>query len=197
MTDDDTDDETEEMVGMYAKVPESLKQAAKEQLPHGGISKVVRESLRYEVFGPGLGTRSRLEREIEKIDDELTKKRAERRDINTEIENLEQRRANYEKKISNLSSKEDKYEAKLEGLESRLLDEATRLWTDHPAVKDAAVTGEVDPEAVVEDLKERNPEVPDYAFQQGLHDTHDWHGRESLDESTNHPSWANDERRDG
>jgi len=46
----------------------------------------------------------------------------------------------------------------------------------HPGVKRAANTGEVGPEDVIEELQERNPEVPDYAFEDAIHTDRVWNG---------------------
>ena len=62
-----------------------------------------------------------------------------------------------------------------------LRQDGTRLDPEHAAVKRAAETGGVEPEGVVETLKERNPDVPTYAFKDGLHDRNTWDG---LDDET-------------
>lgn len=171
-----TDGESEETARVVAQVPESVKAAAKEKLEYGGLSREIQDTLERIAFGEDLGERSRLERRRDELTEELREKREERREINAEIENIEQRIDGVEDKLSNLTSREDKFEARIEALETRLRVEGQRLDPDHAAVKDAAAAAGVEPEGVVEKLKERNPDVPTYAFQDGLHDRETWSG---------------------
>lgn len=175
------DADREELARVVADVPKTVKEAAQDKLEYGGLTREVEELLERIAFGEDLGQRSRIERRLEQLDDEMRGLREERRELDAQIENTEQQRKALEQKLSNLTTKEDKFDAKLEELESRLLDEGTRLDPDHPAVKRAAATGGTEPEGVIEELKERNPEVPGYAFKQAMHDTFEWNGRESLD----------------
>jgi len=166
----------EETVRVVAEVPASVKETAKEKLEYGGLSREIQETLERIAFGEELNQRSRLQRRREELADDLREKREQRRELDAEIETLEQKVGGIDDKLQNLTTREEKHEAKLETLENRLRVEGTRLWEDHPAVKEAAAAAGVEPEGVVETLKERNPDVPTYAFQQGLHDRHDWNG---------------------
>lgn len=166
----------EETVRVVANVPKSVKEAAKDKLEYGGLSREIEETLQRIAFGEDLTQRSRLERQKTDLKETLREKRERRRELDAEIENLEQRVAGINDKMSNLTTREDKYEAKLESLEQRLRVEGSRMDPEHPAVKEAASTGGVEPAGVVETLKERNPDVPVYAFQDGLRDRESWDG---------------------
>jgi len=169
-------DDTENTVRVVAQVPQSVKDAAKDKLEYGGLSREIQDTLERIAFGEELGQRSRLERRREELAEQLREKREKRRETDADIENLEQRIDAVENDLSNLTSREDKYEARLEALETRLRVEGQRLDPEHAAVRDAAVAAGVEPEGVVETLKERNPDVPAYAFQQALHDRETWDG---------------------
>lgn len=166
----------ENTVRVVAQVPESVKETAKEKLDYGGISREVRETLERIAFGEDLTQRSRLERQRDELQETLRKKREERRELDAEIENIEQRIDGIDSKINNLTTREDKFEAKLEELEAILRVDGCRLDPEHPAVKRAAKTGGMEVEGVMETLKERNPDVPSYAFQDGLKDRESWNG---------------------
>ena len=166
----------EEMVQVVVNVPKTVKETAKEKLPYGGITNEVRDTLNRIAFGEDLNQRSRLERQREELNDKLVDKREERRELDTDIENLEQRINSIDEKMSNLTTREDKYEAKIESLEHRLRVEGSRFDPEHPAIIEAAKTGGVEVEGVIQTLKERNPDVPSYAFQDGLYDTETWDG---------------------
>lgn len=168
MTDEDT-------VRVVAEVPESVKETAKDKLEYGGISREIRETLERIAFGEDLTQRSRLERQREAVADDLRELREQRREIDAKIESAEERITAIDQKLSTITSREDKFEAKLEELEAQLYD-GVRLWDDHGAVRRAAQTGGVEPEQVIRTLKERNPDIPEYAYQQALHDNETWGG---------------------
>lgn len=170
-----TDDE-EETVRVVAQVPESVKAAAKEKLEYGGLSREIQDTLERIAFGEDLSQRSRLKRRREELADERRTLREQRREIDAEIETVEQRIDAVDDKLDDLTTREEKYEAKLESLEHRVRAEGQRLDTDHGAVRNVAAEVGIEPEGVVETLKERNPDVPTYAFTDGLHDRHDWDG---------------------
>lgn len=166
----------EETVRVVAQVPESVKETAKGKLEYGGISRVIQETLERIAFGEDLTQRSRLERQREELQEDLRQKREERRELNADIETLEQRIDGIDQKLSNITTREDKFEAKLEELEALLRKEGVRMDPKNGAVKRAAETGGIEPEGVVETLKDRNPDVPVYAFEDGLHDRETWTG---------------------
>lgn len=173
---DEDDVDEEEMVQISVNVPKSAKETAKQKLDYGGLSREVRDRINEIAFGADLNQRSRLERQREELQGELREARERRREADADIETLEERIAAIDEKLSNLTTREEKYEAKLEELESQLRRDGVRVDVDQPAVGRAAATGGVEPEGVIKTLKERNPDVPDFAFEDGLYDQHDWRG---------------------
>lgn len=168
--------DAEEQVRVVANVPKSVKEAAKEKLEYGGLSREIESTLQRIAFGEDLNQRGRLKRQRADLKEDLMEKRERRRELDAEIENVEQRIQSITESMNNLTTREDKYEAKLEALEQRLRVEGSRLDPKHSAVVEAANTGGVEPEGVVKTLKSRNPDVPVYAFKDGLHDRHTWDG---------------------
>lgn len=166
----------EETVRVVADVPVSVKETAKEKLEYGGISREIQETLERIAFGEELTQRSRLERQREELQDTLREKRERRRELDADIANLETRIDGVDEKLSNVTSREDKYEAKLEELEAKLRVEGQRIDPDHPAVERAAATGGVETDGVIQTLMDRNPDVPEYAFQQHGYDAKSWDG---------------------
>ena len=167
----------DEKTQVHVEVSKDVKETAKEKLGHGGLSREIRDCLERIAFGAELNKRSRLERRRDELESELRDARQERREIDARIETKEDRISGIDAKLSNLTKREDKYEAKLEELESQLREDGIRVFPSFPNVKRAASTGEVEPEGVVETLKERNPDVPEYAFKNGINDyENDWEG---------------------
>lgn len=168
--------DSEETARVVANVPKSVKETAKQKLPHGGLSKEIQDTLERIAFGEDLSQRSRLERQRDDLRETLREKRDKRRELDAEIETLEGKINGIDEKLSTITTREDKYEAKIEELEALLRQDGVRLDPEHGAVRRAAETGGVEPEGVVKTLKERNPDVPAYAFQDGLHDRRTWDG---------------------
>ncbi|EMA42678.1 hypothetical protein [Halococcus saccharolyticus] len=167
----------EETVRINVEVPESVRDTAKQKLDYGGLSREIRERLEEIAFGPELAHRSRLERQRADLKNRLRDVREKRREIDAEIETLEEQVQAVDEKLGSITEREDKYDAKLEELESQLRRDGMRLDVENPKVGRAAATGGVEPEGVIRELKDRNPDVPDYAFEDGLHDhEHDWTG---------------------
>jgi len=63
----------------------------------------------------------------------------------------------------------------MEMIEQQLYD-GTHIFPEHGLVTRATGLAGMDPEQVINKLKERNPGVPDYAFKSKMHAQHDWHG---------------------
>ena len=168
----------EEMVLVNAEVPKPVRDAAKEKLEYGGMSREIRELLTRVAFGEDLAQRSRLEQQLDALREQREELQRERREIDSKIENVDSRISGIETKLSSLSSREERYESKLEELEYRLRGEGTRLGPDSPVVKRVAKESETEPEGVIKDLKKRNPDVPDYAFEEKTPyaDEPSWHG---------------------
>lgn len=169
----------EEMAQVVVNVPRSAKDSAMEKLEYGQMTEEIRDLVTRIAFGEDLGQRSRLERQLEDLRDRRDELRRERRSLDAEIENIDSRIDGVEKRISQLSSQEERYEAKLESLEHRLRAEG-RLFPEHSAVREVAKEAEREPEGVIEDLKGRNPDVPEYAFEEMTPyvDEPKWHGFE-------------------
>lgn len=172
-----TDDASEETVRVVADVPESVKEGAQAKLEYGGLTREIRNRLEEIAFGADLNQRSRLERQRDEFREEIRTLREQRREIDAEIATYEDKLDAVEEKLSALTTAEDKYETKLEELEGLLRHDGQRVDPSHPAVERAAATGGVEPEGVIRDLQDRNPDVPDYAFEDGVNDfENEWNG---------------------
>lgn len=170
------DEEEEEMQLITAEIPQSIHQGVKRKLEYGGITREIRDHLRRIAVGEDMNQRSRLERELKELREERQELRADRRELDTKLENIETRINGIQADISQLTSKEERYEAKLEGLEYDLRADGMRMDPNNPKVENLAMEVQREPEAVVKDLKDRNPDVPEYAFEQVMHTTESWDG---------------------
>lgn len=171
----DNDPVTNETVQVSHLVPEHVKNAAKTNAEYGELSEKVRVLYETVAFGEEVGERSQLERELQSLRDKKDKKRAEKRELETEIENIERREVRLEEQLNSLSSKDDKFEGAIEMLEQQLYD-GTHIFPEHGTVQKAAGLGEMEPNHVIQKLKDRNPGIPDYAFKTQMHAEQQWTG---------------------
>lgn len=160
---------------VHFEVNRQAKELAKEKLEFGELSKVLRDEVRRVAFGEEISKRQRLTERLEKLREERDSLRADMRRIETEIDEKETEIARVEERMGGLERKEERYEAQIEMLEDQLF-KGTRLWEDHGQVIKAAKTGEKQPKEVLQELQDRNPEIPEYAFQDGLKDAKEWDG---------------------
>lgn len=175
-----SNEDDEEMVQVTVNVPKSIKETAQDKLEYGGITREVRESLQRVAFGEDLNQRSRLERQAEELREKRAELRDQRRELDAEIESIDNKINGIQETISQLSSKEERYESKLEELEYRLRDPDDEWFHLVPTLRVVErIANEVnkEPEGVIQDVKERNPDIPDYAFEPvpPMHERHDLH----------------------
>jgi len=96
-------------------------------------------------------------------------------ELKEDLKNVREQKQALLSKREEMEEEKDAYEDHLEELEEFLL-QGRHLDPNHPRVKNAASVGDVDSQEVIEELKERNPKVPDYAFVDGLHAEQTWDG---------------------
>lgn len=165
-----------EMDMVAARIPKDVKDAAKDKLPHGGMTREIQDLFNRIAYGEDLNFRSRLQRQRRELADRLEAKRRERRELDTDIENMESRIKELDRKMETVTTREDKFEAKLEEIEAKLRIDGMHIDPEHPAVKRAAQTGGVETGKVMRKLRERNPDVPEYAFQEFQESSRKWEG---------------------
>lgn len=138
---------------------------AKEKADHGELSEKLRGAIKEIAYGERVTERERKR-------EQLREYREEKREIEQKINNLQRDRDEIERKIdrveSRLSELEDqdgKYDGMLEAIESQIRD-GVRVTEGAPAVQDAAEASGGTPAEVIQDLQERNLDLPDAAFRE-------------------------------
>lgn len=157
------------------RVPKHVRDAAQASTEHGELSEMVRSLYRRVGHGDAEGGADSVAIELERVRAKKDDLRDEIKTLQTELQTLEQQETRLEEKLTKHRSRQDKYEGHLESLEQQLRD-GTRVFGELPSVKRAASTVGKSEEEVVYDLKDRNPDVPDHAFESGLHSTETWEG---------------------
>lgn len=158
-------------------VPEPLRDAAQESAEHGELSERVRTVYRIVATGGVADARTQLQLELEQLRSKKDRLRAEKDDIEAQLRDLERREKRLEERIDQQQSRQDRYAGHLESLSEQIRD-GMAVFPGHAAVKQAADVGGKTPEAVIADLKDQNPGLPDTAFtKQGTLDRHErWTG---------------------
>jgi septal ring factor EnvC (AmiA/AmiB activator) len=154
--------------------PREDYETADKKTGHGEMSEELREKVQEIAYGTEVTERKRLREQLEE-------EREDKRDIEQEIENLrhkrdekERRIANKERRLEELMETDGEYEGYLQAIESDLRD-GKRIYVNHGKAERAAELGNCDPADVVKALKERNPDLPEEAFQEAkLHEEADW-----------------------
>lgn len=168
-------DDGDETVRVNHLMDRELREAAQENTEHGELSEHVRRVYKTAAYGDAEGRRSQLQMELEQTRDEKDRLRSEIRGLQSEMENVERREARLEERMESVREDDQKYEGHLESIETALLN-GQHIFEGHGAVKRAAETGRKDPSEVIADLKERNPNVPDYAFAESMKTEKRWTG---------------------
>jgi len=161
----------DEEVRFNIKMRQQLRDDAKRNTEHGELSEDVRDLFRRKAYGvAGSESTTELERkkaEIRDVRDRKDDLRRERRRIDAELESQEEREARLEEQIAHLEERDDKFSTVVDTLETMLLDGA-RIFPER-------VDDDLDAQRVVDELQERNPDVPGHAFRLAKrHEANDW-----------------------
>lgn len=158
------------------RVPKHIRDAAQNQTEHGELSELVRDLYRRVAHGDASGGLDSVELELQRVRKEKDQLRGQIGELQNELKSLEQEETRLEEKLTNRRSKQDKYEGHLESIEADLRG-GMYLDDDNERLKRAGRAVGKPPQAVIEDLKERNPDVPDHAFEQAYKNPDkEWHG---------------------
>jgi len=152
---------------------------AKSKLEHGEMSERLRQTLEHIAHGADVSERTRLKDQLQEkrrqrreVEQELSTLQSERDELDRDIERIEQR-------LDELLDKQGEYDGALSMLESEL-HSGEYVYSEKASVKQAATVGECSPESVVDDVRDRNGDVPDAAFEMPtVHGPNDW--REAAD----------------
>lgn len=163
MTMSNNDDE--ELAQINVKVPERTKELAKEELEHGGLTRVVQETLSQIAHGGKTTERQRTLDHLEELRDEKREKVEERNTLDSEINDLELKIERAENRLDELDDKMGEYEGMLQLIESQMHEEQMHVDPGHGKIRDAAKKAGCDESDVIDDLRERNPDLPEGQFQ--------------------------------
>lgn len=150
------------MEQLHVKVPQDIKRRAKDKLPHGGISDLVRDTLKRAADGNA--ERYQLREELTDLRDEREGLKQERAKIDRRLTDITRKIERKEEKLEQFSDPDDEYRGYLKGLLENMAATGMRVDPGHGKVQKAANIVGKTPEAVIEDMKEMATDIPEWQF---------------------------------
>ena len=156
------------------KIDEATLEQAKAHLEHGEMSQRLRETLETIAHGTDVAEESRLTDRLQTLRENRRSLRQERDNIETELDETNRKIERIEQRLDSLREQEGQYDGVLAMLEEDLHD-GMRIVGGSNKIKRAAQLGDCSVDEVIEDLKERNPDVPADAFRKAKpHEEGNW-----------------------
>lgn len=137
----------------------------KDKLEHGEMSEELRARLDEIAHGADVSEENRLMDHLQTLREDRRELRREREQIEEDIEEKNRNIERIETRLDELRDQEGEYDGVLAMLEADLQD-GVRIMEGTDKVKRAAQIGDCEPSDVIQDLKDRNPDIPDEAFRQ-------------------------------
>lgn len=171
-----TDDPTNEEVRYNVKMPKKLREDAKRKTERGELSQEVRDLFRRKAYGADASEEfSELEQkkaELREVRRDIDRLRDDRADIENKIEAKERRETRLEEEIGRLEQETEQLKTHFEMLEN-MLHSGEYIWPVR--IKNAADVDASTARQLHRELRDRNPEVPERAFEEPhIHDPDDW-----------------------
>lgn len=148
-------------------VNRETKELAKKKLGFGGLTDEINKTLYRVAHGAEVSEQRRLKDKLEDL-------REDKREIENEIDNLRNERDEKERKISRIEERldaimdqEGQYEGYIQSIETDLHN-GKSFWPQHPKIQDVAEMVDSTGEQIIDDLRERNPNLPDSQFTDAL-----------------------------
>ena len=154
-------------------VEEQEKEMLDQIFAHGELSETFRDVVGRIIETEGYTRQTVYDARIEQKKNELAGKREKRERLEREIDELADDIGELRNQRSNILSKEDEYRGGLKTLEHDLRRPrggrndnswVGAVWATHPRIQALSEQFDKTPQTVMDDLRERNPDVPERAF---------------------------------
>lgn len=160
------DEEDYEQINV--KVPKTTKELAKKELEYGGLTRVIRDTLTQIAHGEEVSEYEKVKDQLQNLRDQKRSKIQQRNQLDSDIEDLDVKIERAEDRLNELEDKVGEYEGALRMIEQSMREEEQRVFVGHGKIKRVAELGNCSQEDVISDLRERNPELPNYMFEEGV-----------------------------
>jgi len=146
-------------------VDEQTLEEAKSKLDRGELSKELRQTVQRLAHGTDVAEETRLTDRLQTLREDRRGLRQERDNIECELDEINRKIERVEQRLDNLRDQQGEYDGVLAMLEEDL-HSGIRILGGSDKVAKAASIGDCDKGDVIDDLKERNPDVPAKAFRE-------------------------------
>lgn len=168
--------DTDKTVRYNVQMPETLREDAKANSERGELASEVRDVFRRKAYGLGESeTPSQIEQtkaELREVRNQIDEWRAKRDRIDAKIKTKEARANRLEERLSDLEEERSEMDTYLEVLEN-MLQNGERMWPVR--IKNAVDVNRDTAGELYEELRARNGELPDAAFDEpSIHTPSDW-----------------------
>lgn len=161
-----SDDEPTKLFG--AQIDADTHEVLDARLEYGEKSRLIQDLANTIAYGGDWNERTPLDIQIENVEEKLARAREKRRKADAEIETYEADLQRLRDKRETKQTREEKIEASLVPVEADLR-EGKRVFPEHGAIQTIAREYSMAAIDVIDFLKERNPDVPDHAFEEPEH----------------------------
>ncbi|SIS00135.1 hypothetical protein SAMN05421858_5098 [Haladaptatus litoreus] len=144
------------------RVNERVHDRAMSNTKRGELAREIRKIEWKAAFGDARGEAEQIDHEIETLEDEKDDLDAKIRELQAEREGVERRLTRLRERRKNVDTSEQKLETIMETLEDDVWD-GRPVNTELSSVKKAARLAQVEPDDIIDRLKERTG-APDHAF---------------------------------
>lgn len=179
--DDSTDSsaEDDELVQVNHMVPRGIKEQAKQKADQWGeLSDAVRRVYRIIARRGEFGDKGELEVELLKAKHDRERLEEQIDELSEQLSVVTEREKEIEEQIATREERESTYESHLEEIESEIRS-GQSVFPEHGMVEEAASVGNTNPMSVIDELRDRNPDLPDAAFKKKQEGGEVWTGTES------------------
>ena len=145
------------------EVDKDTVETAKQKLEFGEMSQRLRETLEAIAHGTEVAEETRLTDRLQTLREERRSLRQQRDEVENGLDEVNRKIERVEQRLDSLREQDGQYDGVLAMLEEDL-HSGIRILGGSDKIKRAAKLGDCSVDDVIEDLKERNPEVPDKAF---------------------------------
>jgi len=145
------------------KTDETTLEQAKANLEHGEMSQRLRQTLEAVAYGADVAEETRLTDRLQSLRENRRSLRQERDNIESDLDETNRKIERVEQRLDSLREQDGQYDGVLAMLEEDL-HTGVRILGGSDKIKRAAELGDCSVQDVVDDLKERNPDVPEKAF---------------------------------
>lgn len=157
-----------EMAQVAFEIPKETKELAKLKLDHGGLSRELRETLTRIAHGAEASELQRVKDNLETLRDERSELKQQRDSIENQLADVERKIERAEQKLDRLRDMETEYEGRLKAIEDEMHEKSMKVWPTHGKIQRLAEEYDREPEEIVSQLKERNPNLPNHQFTEGV-----------------------------